>query len=580
MIRIKRNKRRHPLMLTEGVQTKRTDSVKKYLIEQCPDVNDKDEAWELIKQIKKVIPNCKLQKCKFLLGVCRLLFENTSKRYVTKISGIYKIRLNAYQVDMLDKTLKYVADESHVNEYNEDLNGLTYDELIRRFKPIKIAYLTQLKKELSEKKYTKRNPKYTIIPIKTFNEAKHFAKYTDWCVTTKENMFDHYTDDNKGMFYFCLTDDFKNIEEPENPSTIYDKYGLSMIAVSVDRDGNPNTITTRYNHEHGGTDMSMTPQQISDLLGASFFDLFPNTNTQDTKETNNNSLDNSHAIFSMMKTIRDKMAECLRTNKNMWNSVVRHYNDKRNQKQSEQNVYNDVQSMHQKLSQILQDTLKQYNITNYSLHDDCSYYEINVNDNIIMIGFPHVVNFFKIKNIDKGMLFYACFDDEYERLFRPSKYEFELNDLFKYKDDKIQFIKLYNKIEASYEVYFCDEKNPYYEMDYPNCYINKDNKIILIKDFYEFKMVDLSDYYFYEISNININNQTDWRYNLTVKHRNKILFNDEVNISLDRYNRQAHFVTKNDKSFTLDLTKTKNIINDQDCAISYSETPFKLIDAK
>ena len=54
MIRIKRNKR-HPLMLTEGVQTKRTDSVKKYLIEQCPDVNDKDEAWELIKQIKKVM---------------------------------------------------------------------------------------------------------------------------------------------------------------------------------------------------------------------------------------------------------------------------------------------------------------------------------------------------------------------------------------------------------------------------------------------------------------------------------------------------------------------------------------------
>ena len=140
-------------------------------------------------------------------------------------------------------------------------------------------------------------------------------------------MGQHYTDDNKGMFYFCLTDDFKNIEKPESPSTIYDKYGLSMIAVSVDRNGNPNTITTRYNHEHGGTDMSMTPQQISDLLGASFFDLFPNTNTQDTKETNNNSLDNSHAIFSMMKSIRAKMTECILTNKNIWESVIRHYRD-------------------------------------------------------------------------------------------------------------------------------------------------------------------------------------------------------------------------------------------------------------
>ena len=117
MIRIKKNKR-HPLMLTEGVETRRTDSVKKYLIEQCPDVNDKDEAWELIKQIKKVIPNCKSHKCKFLLGVCRLLFEGTSERYVTKISGIYKIRLNAYQVDMLDRTLKYVTLEPYVSEYN------------------------------------------------------------------------------------------------------------------------------------------------------------------------------------------------------------------------------------------------------------------------------------------------------------------------------------------------------------------------------------------------------------------------------------------------------------------------------
>lgn len=332
MIRIKRNKK-HPLMLTEGVETKRMKSAKEYIIENCPDVNDKDEALKLIGKIKSVIPNCKLQKCKFLLGVCRLLFDNSSRRYVTSIvldSKKYSICLNAYQVDMLDKTLKYVADESHVNEYNEDLNGLSYDELIRRFKTIKITDLARLKKELSEKKYAKRNPKYTIIPIKTFNEAKHFADYTTWCVTSSEKMFQHYTDDNKGMFYFCLTDDFKNIEKPESPSTIYDKYGLSMIAVSVDRNGNPNTITTRYNHEHGGTDMSMTPQQISDLLGASFFDLFPNTNTQDTKETNNNSLDNSHAIFSMMKSIRDKMSECLQTNKNMWNSVVRHYNDKRN----------------------------------------------------------------------------------------------------------------------------------------------------------------------------------------------------------------------------------------------------------
>ena len=89
-------------------------------------------------------------------------------------------------------------------------------------------------------------------------------------------------------------------------------------------------------------------------------------------------------------------------------------------------------------------------------------------------------------------------------------------------------------------------------------------------------MVDLSNYYFYEIKHTK--NQEDWHFNITVKHHNKILFNDEVTVIPDR--GQEHFLTKDNKSFTLDLTKTKNIINDQDCAISYSETPFKLIDAK
>ena len=208
-----------------------------------------------------------------------------------------------------------------------------------------------------------------------------------------------------------------------------------------------------------------------------------------------------------------------------------------------------------------------------------------------MLGFPHVISFFKIKNIDKGMIYYAWFDDEYERLFKPSKYEFELNNLFNYKDDVIDIIKLYNKIEASYEVYFCDEKNPYYEMDYPNCYINKDNKIISITDFYNFKMFDLSDYYFYEIEHAK--NQEDWHFNVTVKQRNKILFNGEVTVTPSR--GQVYFVTKDNKSFTLDciwlygITElyphTENALlydtnNNQSIMVCYSKTPFKLIDAK
>ena len=136
--------------------------------------------------------------------------------------------------------------------------------------------------------------------------------------------------------------------------------------------------------------------------------------------------------------------------------------------------------MHQKLSQILQDTLKQYNITNYSLADDCSNYDININDNITIHVFPHANNTVEIIDRNHGMKFCAFCDDKYERLFRFSKYEIKEIDKYKLMNIRIPFIVLYNKIEASYEVYFYNEKNPYYEMEYPNCYINKDNRILLI----------------------------------------------------------------------------------------------------
>ena len=104
-------------------------------------------------------------------------------------------------------------------------------------------------------------------------------------------------------------------------------------------------------------------------------------------------------------------------------------------------------------------------------------------------------------------------------------------------------------------------------------------------------MVDLSDYYFYEINHTD--NQEDWHFNITAKHRNKILFDGEVTVKFDKHN-SAYFLTKNNKSFTLDCIhnyiKIKLIpyaeneiflssIYDN-YTICCTKTPFKLIDAK
>ena len=104
-------------------------------------------------------------------------------------------------------------------------------------------------------------------------------------------------------------------------------------------------------------------------------------------------------------------------------------------------------------------------------------------------------------------------------------------------------------------------------------------------------MVDLSNYYFYEIKHTK--NQEDWHFNITVKQRNKILFNDEVTVIPVR--GQEHFLTKDNKSFTLDCIwlygrtelypHTENGLlydtnNNQSIMVCYSKTPFKLIDMK
>lgn len=135
------------------------------------------------------------------------------------------------------------------------------------------------------------NSGYTIIRIDNFDEARKYSKYVTWCICTSVGSFDQYgmADAqysgrvNGGRIYFCLRDDYKNIEEPkdENGNAVMsgnpcDDYGLSMIAVTVwANDGSCNTITTRWNHHNGGSDESMTPEELEEILGVSFYKAFP-----------------------------------------------------------------------------------------------------------------------------------------------------------------------------------------------------------------------------------------------------------------------------------------------------------------
>ena len=219
------------------------------------------DAMQFIGQLKVKIPSVRLQQEKFLLGVARLFID-----VELDVNDVFKCT-------NFNQALKLIASDAHVNEYDNNLNGMSADDLINRFAAIRVGELSKRKELMGGKQYRKNN-NYTIVPINSYEEATKYAKYNDWCVTYSEDMFDDKTCNGAGRFYFCLRNGFENVPEKVRANAPLDAYGLSMIAVSITMEGEPNSITCRWNHDNGGSDSVMDDEQLSDLLGVNFYSVF------------------------------------------------------------------------------------------------------------------------------------------------------------------------------------------------------------------------------------------------------------------------------------------------------------------
>ena len=246
-------------MLTEGRQTKNRNAAKNYIMKQLG--YSESDAMQFIGQLKVKIPSVRLQQEKFLLGVARLF-----------IDGELSVN-DDFKCTNFNQTLKLIASDAHVNEYDNNLNGMSAEELINRFADIRVGELSKRKELIGGKQYH-QNREYTIVPINSFDEATKYAKYNDWCVTYSEDMFDDKTCNGAGRFYFCLRNGFENVPKKVGPNAPLDEYGLSMIAVSITMEGEPNSITCRWNHDNGGSDSVMDDEQLSELLGVNFYSVF------------------------------------------------------------------------------------------------------------------------------------------------------------------------------------------------------------------------------------------------------------------------------------------------------------------
>ena len=222
-------------------------------------VTDYNEQMRIIGSVKHDIPNLRLDNSKFVLGALRLYYDNQLS--------------DAQSIGALDKALKYIHMGGHKDEYDENLNGKSLEELSEMFRDIARQYSDSDRQRSANQQFS-GGSNYTIIPIDSYQEAKKYSRYTSWCVTQDKTSFDNYTAQGQ-KFYFCLMNGFKSVRENDDGAPL-NEYGLSMISVLVDCSGDLERVTTRYNHDYNGENNPglETPEQLEKVLNVPFYQTF------------------------------------------------------------------------------------------------------------------------------------------------------------------------------------------------------------------------------------------------------------------------------------------------------------------
>ena len=185
------------------------------------------------------------------------------------------------KIEKLKNIVKYIIENNLQIDGNFD--NMTYYQLNRSI----YAIIQNDKKEATttnEAKTVHTKNGYTIIPINSTEEASKYKDYTGggdgsqkWCICSSQNYFDNYTEDGR-RFYFCLKDGFESItpSQKDFKRRPLDSYGLSMIAVNIDKHGELDRVTTRWNHLYYGENHPdlKSKESLEKVLGCNFDQTF------------------------------------------------------------------------------------------------------------------------------------------------------------------------------------------------------------------------------------------------------------------------------------------------------------------
>lgn len=279
-------------LITEDRESKNMKKARNVVKSMFPDM----DAMQVITAVRNDIPNSRLNNCEYLPGVTRMYLSRQIQ--------------NGETISNLNSTLKLLA-QGHANEYDNNLNGMSAQDLIERFAGARQEDIENAKLANASRQFT-QNDNYKIVKISTPEEAAKYGEYTSWCVTHDASMYDNYTHGGLGIFYFLLKNGFENVYEERGENCPLDEYGLSMVAVSVNMDGSLNTVTCRWNHDNGGNDNIMTDEQVSQLIGQ---DVYQVLKPRDIKVLNETERFTSFESNGEIKIYDKKLKETLNVDK-------------------------------------------------------------------------------------------------------------------------------------------------------------------------------------------------------------------------------------------------------------------------
>lgn len=279
-------------LITEDRESKNMKKARNVVKSMFPDM----DAMQVITAVRNDIPNSRLNNCEYLPGVTRMYLSRQIQ--------------NGETISNLNSTLKLLA-QGHANEYDNNLNGMSAQDLIERFAGARQEDIENAKLANANRQFT-QNDNYKIVKISTPEEAAKYGEYTSWCVTHDASMYDNYTHGGLGIFYFLLKNGFENVYEERGENCPLDEYGLSMVAVSVNMDGSLNTVTCRWNHDNGGNDNIMTDEQVSRLIGQ---DVYQVLKPRDIKVLNETERFTSFESNGEIKIYDKKLKETLNVDK-------------------------------------------------------------------------------------------------------------------------------------------------------------------------------------------------------------------------------------------------------------------------